>query len=70
MELKEYNDFLKGRLQETLKPLENNILSLLSQNSDEHYRSLYRRVGNRDMLTEILSKLDALLEDFYKRNEA
>lgn len=66
MDTQSYNEFLKSRLREVQKPLENNILNLVYSENKEN---LYRNAGMREMLVEIVNKLDALLKDFYKSSE-
>lgn len=66
MNLEAYNAFLKTRLNEVRAPLTENILNSLSNLEDKR---IYRLVGSRDVLNEVINGLDGLLKDFYNTNK-
>jgi hypothetical protein len=66
MNLEAYNVFLKTRLNEVRAPLTENILNSLSNLEDKR---IYRLVGSRDVLNEVINGLDGLLKDFYNTNK-
>jgi len=64
MDARGFSNFLSKRLSEALNPLENNILNLVSQDLDRNVNLLYRSAGARDVLKDILNKLDPLLNEY------
>lgn len=67
MDARSFCGFLASRLQEAKGPLESNILNIVSGDFDKNPAMLYRLAGYRDMLTEVLGKLEPLLNDFYSQ---
>jgi len=70
MDSEAFAQFLKVKLIDAVKPVENNILNLVSQGIDQNTMNLSRLAGYRDMMIELLNKLDPLLRDFHDAKAA
>ncbi len=65
MSCREYNDFLRARLDEAKSACELSILQLVQSNSDQK-ELLARLGGSYFILSDLSEKLEPLLGDFYK----
>lgn len=66
MDARGYCTFLNSRLTKYLEPLENNILSLVSQDNDKSMLNLYRNAGARDVLKQVIDSLEPWLNEYHK----
>jgi hypothetical protein len=62
MDARSFGDFLVDKLGELAKTVEQNLLN----SAYEKIEHSHRAAGTRDVLTEIVSKMPNLLEDFFK----
>jgi hypothetical protein len=65
MDARAFGNFLSGRLKEALAPLENNILNLVAEDLNRNGALLYRSAGARDILLDLIKKIEPLLQEFH-----
>lgn len=65
MDARAFGGFLVEKLEGLSKTVENNLLNSAYKEIEQSHRA----AGTRDVLVELTSKMDNLLEDFYKEQQ-